>query len=97
MSDFRYRFYNRLVDLLCDAMVVSLLLIAVKAGVLPEPMSIAVIGYALRSLVHPSLSIGIFTRTWPSDQPAVPEIVSSVTTTKTISKPPGDATNHAVS
>lgn len=68
MSDIRYRLYNRLVDLVCDAMVVALLLISVAVQVLPSQMSIAVIGYALRSLVHPSLSIGIFTRNWPGDQ-----------------------------
>lgn len=68
MSDLRFRLYNRIVDLVCDAMVIALLLIAVGVSILPREMCIAVIGYALRSLVHPSLSLGIFTRNYTSAQ-----------------------------
>lgn len=60
----RYRLAERLTDLICDALVVLLLMTAVKAGILPEQTSTAVIGYALRSLVHPSLSNGVFLRSW---------------------------------
>jgi len=56
------RLIHRVVDLICDSLVVTLLLISVRVGVLPAPMSVAVIGYAVRSLVHPSLSLGVFNR-----------------------------------
>ena len=63
-SDLLFRTLNRVVDLTCDCLVVALLLIAVRTGILPGQMSIAVIGYALRALVHPSLSLGIFQRNY---------------------------------
>lgn len=66
-ADLRYRLYHRVVDLFCDSAVVALLLGSVKAGVLPSGVGIAAIGFALRALVHPSLSLGVFVRTWPPD------------------------------
>jgi hypothetical protein len=64
----RVRLLNRCVDLMCDSAVVALLLVAVRTNVLPKEMGVATIGFALRALVHPSLSLGVFTRTWPADQ-----------------------------
>lgn len=51
---------SRLTDLVCDALVVGLLLVAVKTGAMSEATGVAAIGYALRSLVQPSLALGIF-------------------------------------
>ncbi len=58
----RWRVVSRIVDLIGDGLVVALLLTGVGVGVLPHEMGIATLGYALKSLVHPSLGIGIFTR-----------------------------------
>lgn len=52
--------------------MVLLLLTAVKVGILGEQTSIAVIGYALRSLVHPSLGLGVFLRTVPPNGASKP-------------------------
>lgn len=57
----RYRVISRALDLVCDALVVALLLLGTATNVLPHEMGIATIGFALRSLVHPSLGIGVFT------------------------------------
>ena len=51
---------TRLTDLVCDALVVGLLLVAVKTGALSTEAGVAAIGYALRSLVQPSLALGVF-------------------------------------
>lgn len=59
---------TRLTDLLCDALVVGLLLIAVHTGALSPAAGTAAIGFAIRSLVQPSLALGVFT---PSNQSAV--------------------------
>lgn len=63
----RIRLINRIVDLVCDATVIALILISVHINLLPAGMGTAAIGFAMRALVHPSLSLGVFTRTWPED------------------------------
>lgn len=69
--DLRWRIVSRVVDLVSDAAVVVLVLVAVQMGALPRETGLTMVGYALRALVHPSGGIGVFLRGWPGvDTPA---------------------------
>lgn len=67
-ADLRWRVLGRTVDFLSDAAVVTLLLVAVQLGALPHETGVAVVGYALRALVHPSGGLGVFLRAWPQEE-----------------------------
>lgn len=54
----RWEVINRALTLIGDVMAIGIVVTAVNLGLLEHDAAVAVVGWALRALVHPSLSLG---------------------------------------